>query len=205
MHPCLGIYTNGQLNPSSEAVSNEDTYRGLNGLRQEPGLLTKYSDQTTEWSIPGGGNTFFSSPQRPTSLGGSFPAYKTTWAVTWLPSSAEIQQCMELYLHYTHTLPWRGSRLSSGITVPSPGHNISHSDGWMPMLEATFIRIVKTTYQTTRCHELFMIFFNDTFGINTTWGLIILWRYKENKLRDWKNVFTLHIPPELHKVMTSLF
>jgi hypothetical protein len=28
------------------------------------------------------------------------------------------------------------------------------------------------------------------------WGLISLWLYKENnKLRDWKHVFTLHIPP----------
>jgi hypothetical protein len=30
-------------------------------------------------------------------------------------------------------------------------------------------------------------------------GLISLWLYKENnKLRDWKNIFTVHIPPELH-------
>jgi hypothetical protein len=30
----------------------------------------------------------------------------------------------------------------------------------------------------------------------TRGGLISLWLYKENnKLRDWKNVFTLHIPP----------
>jgi hypothetical protein len=29
-------------------------------------------------------------------------------------------------------------------------------------------------------------------------GLISLWLYKENKLRNCKNVFTLHIPPELH-------
>jgi hypothetical protein len=36
-------------------------------------------------------------------------------------------------------------------------------------------------------------------------GLISLWLYKENKLRDWKNVFTLHIPPELHTLMASLF
>jgi hypothetical protein len=37
-------------------------------------------------------------------------------------------------------------------------------------------------------------------------GLISLWLYKENnKLRDWKSVFTLHIPPELHTLMTSLF
>jgi hypothetical protein len=26
-------------------------------------------------------------------------------------------------------------------------------------------------------------------------ALISLWLYKENKLRDWKNIFTLHIPP----------
>jgi hypothetical protein len=25
--------------------------------------------------------------------------------------------------------------------------------------------------------------------------LISLWLYKENNLQDWKNVFTLHIPP----------
>jgi hypothetical protein len=37
-------------------------------------------------------------------------------------------------------------------------------------------------------------------------GLISFWLYKENnKLRDWKNVFTLHIPPELHTLMTSMF
>jgi hypothetical protein len=35
--------------------------------------------------------------------------------------------------------------------------------------------------------------------------LISLWLYKENnKLRDGKNVFALHIPPELHILMTSL-
>jgi hypothetical protein len=28
-----------------------------------------------------------------------------------------------------------------------------------------------------------------------TRGLISLWLYKENKLWDWKNVFTVHIPP----------
>jgi hypothetical protein len=39
-----------------------------------------------------------------------------------------------------------------------------------------------------------------------TRGLISLWLYKENnKLRDRKNVFTLHIPSELHTLMTSLF
>jgi hypothetical protein len=37
-------------------------------------------------------------------------------------------------------------------------------------------------------------------------GLVSLWLYKENnKLRDWKKVFSLHIPPELHTLMTSLF
>jgi hypothetical protein len=37
-------------------------------------------------------------------------------------------------------------------------------------------------------------------------GAINLWLYKENnKLRDWKYVFTLHIPPERHTLMTSLF
>jgi hypothetical protein len=29
-------------------------------------------------------------------------------------------------------------------------------------------------------------------------GQISLWLYKENKLWNWKNVFTVHIPPELH-------
>jgi hypothetical protein len=43
-------------------------------------------------------------------------------------------------------------------------------------------------------------------GENTRGGLISLWLYKENnKLRDRKNIFTLHIPPELHTLMTSLF
>jgi hypothetical protein len=37
-------------------------------------------------------------------------------------------------------------------------------------------------------------------------GLRSLWLYKKNnKLWDWKNIFTLHIPPDLHTLMTSLF
>jgi hypothetical protein len=33
-------------------------------------------------------------------------------------------------------------------------------------------------------------------GVNYERELLSLWLYKENnKLRDWKNVFTLHIPP----------
>jgi hypothetical protein len=36
--------------------------------------------------------------------------------------------------------------------------------------------------------------------------LRIVWLYKENnKLRDWKNIFTVHILPELHTLMISLF
>jgi hypothetical protein len=35
--------------------------------------------------------------------------------------------------------------------------------------------------------------------VTNVWGeLISLWLCKENKLWDWKNVFTLHTPPELH-------
>jgi hypothetical protein len=37
-------------------------------------------------------------------------------------------------------------------------------------------------------------------------GLISLWLYKENKLRDWKKNYLLYIfPPQLHTLMTSLF
>jgi hypothetical protein len=45
-----------------------------------------------------------------------------------------------------------------------------------------------------------------TFTAGYEGGLISLWLYKENNtLRDWKNVFTLNIPPEPHTLMTSLF
>jgi hypothetical protein len=36
-------------------------------------------------------------------------------------------------------------------------------------------------------------------------GVLNLWLYKENKLWDWENAFTLHISPELQTLMTSLF
>jgi hypothetical protein len=40
---------------------------------------------------------------------------------------------------------------------------------------------------------VFIIDFKDMRG-----RLISLWLYKENKLWDWKNIYTLHIPPDLH-------
>jgi hypothetical protein len=37
-------------------------------------------------------------------------------------------------------------------------------------------------------------------------GLILLWLYKGNKLRDWKKMYLLYIfPPKLHTLMTWLF
>jgi hypothetical protein len=34
------------------------------------------------------------------------------------PSSAEVKECMELYLHSSNTPSWRGAYLSTGTTLP---------------------------------------------------------------------------------------
>jgi hypothetical protein len=34
------------------------------------------------------------------------------------PSSAEVKECVELYLHSTNTSSWRGAQLSIGTTSP---------------------------------------------------------------------------------------
>jgi hypothetical protein len=34
------------------------------------------------------------------------------------PSSAEVKECVELYLHFPNTFSWRGAWLSTGITLP---------------------------------------------------------------------------------------
>jgi hypothetical protein len=38
------------------------------------------------------------------------------------PSSAEVKECVELYLHYPTTSSWRGAQLkkSTGTTLPLP-------------------------------------------------------------------------------------
>jgi hypothetical protein len=34
------------------------------------------------------------------------------------PSSAEVKECVELYLHSSNTPSWRGAQLSTGTTLP---------------------------------------------------------------------------------------
>jgi hypothetical protein len=73
-------------------------------------------------SIPGGCWEFFSSPPRPERLGAhpasypmgtraSFPGVKQPGreADHSPPSSAEVKECVELYLHSANTPSWRGA------------------------------------------------------------------------------------------------
>jgi hypothetical protein len=41
------------------------------------------------------------------------------------PSSAEVKECVELYVHFPNTLSWRDSQLkkSTGTTLPVPYHS----------------------------------------------------------------------------------
>jgi hypothetical protein len=34
------------------------------------------------------------------------------------PSSAEVKECVELYLHFSNTPSWHGASLSTGTTLP---------------------------------------------------------------------------------------
>jgi hypothetical protein len=48
----------------------------------------------------------------PMAIRGSFPEGKATGPWNWpFPSSAEVRECVELYLHFPNTPSWRGARL----------------------------------------------------------------------------------------------
>jgi hypothetical protein len=49
----------------------------------------------------------------PMGTRGAFPAGKAAGAWSWplTPSSSEVKECVELYLHSPNTPPWRGAQL----------------------------------------------------------------------------------------------
>jgi hypothetical protein len=92
-------------------------------------------DRVYRVQFPGGGWEFFSSPLRPERLWGpasllsnvyqgSFPGVKRSVreADHSLPSSAEVKECVELYLHFPNTPSWCGAQFkkSTGTTFPLP-------------------------------------------------------------------------------------
>jgi hypothetical protein len=67
---------------------------------------------------------------------------------------------------------------------------------FIPKVLAQLCRSISNFIITSATELAFYI--SDNTKIITLYlrgGLISLGLYKENKLRDWKNVFTLHIPP----------
>jgi hypothetical protein len=58
----------------------------------------------------------------PMSTRGSFLVGKAAGAWSWPPSSAEVEECMELCLHSSKTPSWCGAQLkrSTGTTLPLP-------------------------------------------------------------------------------------
>jgi hypothetical protein len=45
------------------------------------------------------------------------------------PSSAEVKECVELYLHSPSMFPWRGAYLSTGATLHLPSYYTKHIVG----------------------------------------------------------------------------
>jgi hypothetical protein len=60
---------------------------------------------------------------------GSFPVDKAAGADHSPPSSAEVKEWVELYLHSSNTPSWRGAQ-STGITWPLPFY---HNNPFMPL------------------------------------------------------------------------
>jgi hypothetical protein len=73
----------------------------------------------------------------PISIMGSFPGVKQPGreADHSSPSSAEIKECVELYLHSPNMPSWHGAQLSTRTTLPLPrkfGSQYSYqATGWM--------------------------------------------------------------------------
>jgi hypothetical protein len=109
---------------ASHLIKNRDNFRAM--IAQSVQLLGYgLDDRGSRDRFPAGGWEFFSSPSRPERLCGP-PSLLSNgyqglfpWGVKRPgreadhspPSSAEVKECVELYLHSPNTHSWRGAQL----------------------------------------------------------------------------------------------
>jgi hypothetical protein len=78
-----------------------------------------------------------------------------------IPSSAEVKECVGLYLHYPNTSSWRGAYLSTGTTLPLPRKLTS-----IPLIHIT----QPTTAQHTPVKVKLSLCLTKHRAMKTYWG-----------------------------------
>jgi hypothetical protein len=153
-----------------------------------------------------------STPPDPTISQVSFQYYPSVYAYIYEFVSFieifELKFCIYTYIHTKTSLIrieiWKMKTYCSQLGIcfkrqMTLGRQMSH----ISFQKITFDSFFRPAFLRSKTSTTFVFYrwMNIRGG-----GLINLWLYKENiKLRDWKNIFTLHISPELHTLMTPLF